>query len=1063
MSLVVYKSSAGSGKTTTLVNEYLSLALVNPNRFGNIIALTFTIKATSEMKERVFVVLNKIINLDENKKDAGLASSIEHIQAATKLSEVEIRNRSKSLLHNILHNYTEFSFSTIDSFVINIVRSFAHDLNLPFDFNIELDSSLLIEKAIALLFEKIGEDEKLTRFLIQYILQNVDKESSLKIENELAQLGKIIFESRHYESVKRLNDIDLNHFSEINNTLKKDISSFETRIANLAEKGINLINNNGIEYADFSSSTIPKQFEKLKEGIIIPLHKVIIDPENKPLYAKSKKQVIKDRIDSVRVQLFEIINSINDLVTRESINYIDKKLILEKLNPLALLSEIKRMLDRYKEENNVIHLSESNKMISDIVLNEHIPFIYERVGRKYLHYLIDEFQDTSVIQWNNLIPLIDNSLATNNFNMIVGDAKQSIYRWRDGDVDQFINLPTINNANRSPILKERAATIARNYEAKYLKHNWRSELNIIEFNNEFFKYMLSHQFGSKDNIYTLDDSERIKKIYESHEQIAGKQDDNGKVIIQNYPKDGDQSYEDGLISHIELLLSQNYKLQDIAVIARTKKVLANTSSILIQHGYKVVSNETLFIMNNPQVNLISSIIHYVGNNNRKNNLLNINHLLNTLSKDTGKENIQNISSSLSHIGINDDIKLLCDSISKYGYYLESNTLLELQAYDLAEYLIQQLDINCIPNPFVQSLLNNILENSKNNGSGIQSFLEFWENKKENLSISLPENINAIKLYTIHKAKGLEFPVVIFPANGFSKPKGGFHWIDPKIANISELETAMINHKKDVLQSSFGEKFLDEEDKIKMDEINLIYVTNTRPTEQLIILFEDNRNSIWEKFKDFSIDNPKYISKDENLKIYGSIKERTEDHNLQTENEFRKILSNSWSTKIQLKQDTSVNLNEEQNINIERGKIIHEMLSNITTKSDIKKVIQSTILKGQIGINESDYYHTRINNIINNDEIKDFFHKDNDIINEQTILLPNGKQLRPDKIILRKDETLIIDYKLSNLELISKQEKQKHHDQLIVYQKLLTEMHYPNVSAHLIYIEGNKNYLKVPIK
>jgi ATP-dependent exoDNAse (exonuclease V) beta subunit len=1051
MSLVVYKSSAGSGKTTTLVNEYLSLALRKPERFGNIIALTFTIKATTEMKERVFVVLDKIINLDKYRDDLGLKAGIDHIKNATNLSEAEIRNRSKILLHNILHHYTDFSFSTIDSFVMNIVRSFAHDLNLPFDFNVELDSSFLVEQAIAMLFEKIGENKELTDFLIQYILQNVDKESSLKIENELANLGKILFESRHYKSVELLNTLELNQFSEINTKLHKDISIFENHLAKIAKEGLALFESNGIEASDFSRGTLPKQLENIIEGKIDVNHKVFVDPENNSFYPKSKSDAIKSRIDSIRPRIVSLINSIADYFELHAQDYYNKKLILEKLNPLALLSEIKRMLDQYSAENNVIHLSESNKMIANIVLDEHIPFIYERVGRKYLHFLIDEFQDTSVIQWNNLIPLIDNSLATDNFNMLVGDAKQSIYRWRDGDVDQFINLPKIANAKSSPIMQERAQSIERNYEEKILDHNYRSELNIIEFNNAFFDFQLNHTFGNKDKAYSNKDSERISKIYEQHHQIAGKKEDNGRVVIQNFPKDGEQSYEEGLIAHINELLEQNYRLQDIAIIARSKKVLAKNSDILVRNGFNVVSNETLFIEKNPEVSLITSFLNFVGNKDRKNNLLNINYLLSRRSKSS---TALDITSFLDKIGKSDDIKTLCASISKFGYNISPKKVQELQSYDLAEYLINTLNLTSSPNPFVQSLLNSILENSQSNGAGISAFIDFWEMKKDVLSISLPENIDAVKLYTIHKAKGLEFPVVIFAANGFtSSSKGVFHWVNPQEAGIDNIEVAMVNHKDDMQYSSFKEQYLDEKDKQKMDDLNLIYVANTRPTEQLIILFEEAKGSAWDKFKDFTIDNDKFVQDEENLKVYGTIKKQKAASKKVTENTITQTISNHLNTQIRLRSNAALGLSDEQNNKIEKGKIIHYLLSQVKTEKEIESTIQNAILKGIVQANEQIYYTQKLNEIIKHPQIKPFFDENNTEINEGSIILPDGKQLRPDKVIVSKNKTIIIDYKVSDYDKISANDKQKNAKQVNNYRNLIENMNYPNVKTYLIYIEG----------
>jgi len=1055
MSFVVYKSSAGSGKTTTLVNEYLSLALLKPEQFGSIIALTFTIKATTEMKERVFKVLDKIIHLDKNTNDLGLLSGLKHIQEKTKLSIPEIQNRSKKLLKNILHNYSDFAFSTIDSFVMGIVRSFAHDLNLPLDFNVDLDTDFLVEQAVVMLFENIGKNDELTNFLVQYILQKADSEGNLRIQDELEKLGKVLFDSSNYQSIDKLSEIDLKHFASIRNSLQADIKKYEKVLISEARKGLKLIDDNQIPHKNFSGSTIPKQFIKILNKDFRLNPKAIEKPEDNLFYTKGNKKKIEitGPIDNIRGTLVEILNNILNHRNKFEKDYINKVLIFEKINPLALLSEIKHQLDIYKEENNVIHISESNKMISDIVLNEHIPFIYERVGRRYNHFLIDEFQDTSVIQWNNLIPLIDNALASGHFNMLVGDAKQSIYRWRDGDVDQFINLPKIANTENSDIMQERALSIERNYKAENLQNNFRSELNIIEFNNAFFGYLAKDQYGI--------DSERIAKIYHNHEQIAAKSKNNGKVVLQHFPKDGDLSYEEGLVKHINELLKQNYRLKDIAVIARTKKVLASNSDILVKHGFKVVSNETLYIAKNPYVNLITSIIYFVGDINRKNNLLNCTHLLNKLRGSHHQEQLHDVGSSIKKLGKNDDINILVKSIARFGYKLSASKLQELQTYDLAEYIIRNLNLTKPANPFVQSLLNNILENSQKNGTGLFAFIDFWESKKDKLSIQLPENINAIKLLTIHKSKGLEFPVVIFPANGFKRISGSFHWVNPKDTGIDNLDIAMVNHKSALIGSSFEDQYYDEEDKLNMDDINMIYVACTRPTEQLIILSDDNTNSIWNKIKEFSINNDKMSKLDANYMVYGNIENHIQKDSSVTESIIAKSLSSSWTNRFRLKQNYEIQISEPQLERIEKGKTIHAMLALIKTAADIKSAIHYFILQGIISSNEKAYYTEEINRIITNEKLKAYFNSNNDEINENSIILPDGNQFRPDKVILRKNETIIIDYKLSNYDLLSEIEQENHFSQLKNYRKVLEQMNYPSVVAHLVYIDNKIIDIIVP--
>jgi len=1054
MSLVVYKSSAGSGKTTTLVNEYLALAIKNPNRFGSIIALTFTIKATTEMKERVFKVLDKIIHLEQHQDDKGLASGMKHIRKATSFSDEKIKTQAKILLHNILHQYSDFAFSTIDSFVVNIVRSFAHDLNLSMDFNIELDTEVLIDEAIAMLFEKIGEDEKLTNFLIQYILQNVENERSLLIENDLGELSKVLFESRHYKSIEKLKEMDLTVFQTVNKELKTATQSFENKAKSIAEKALKLIDNNNIDYESFSRKTLPGQLSKILAGEIDTEHKIFIEPEDNKFYPAKAPQDQKDKIDHIRGDLVKLLNEMHQLFETQARAYHNHKLILEKLNPLALLSEIKSLLDQYSEDNNIIHLSESNRRISDIVQNEHIPFIYERVGKKYNHFLVDEFQDTSVIQWNNLLPLIDNALSSNNFNMLVGDAKQSIYRWRDGEVDQFIDLPTIKGAEESPIIKERENNLKNHIKEKKLTFNYRSEANIIEFNNTFFRYLLEHNHSlSKNKQLRYFDSQRIQKVYSNFEQSKGKTEDNGLVILHNIPDEDELIYEEALVEHIRKLLDQNYQLQDIAILARTRKILHRIADILVRNNINIVSSETLYIINNPQVRLLISIISYIGMQDRKNNLLNIVHILSRQHKDK-TEILHNIKTYIDRINKDDEIKILIEIFQKFAYNLSASKLQELQTYDLAEYLISSLHLNKTPNPFIQSLLNNILENAQNNGAGIKAFLDFWESKKEKISISLPDNIDAVKLLTIHKAKGLEFPVVIFQANSFTTPKNDIHWVDPKKAAIENLNTAIVKHKAEMELSSFADEFAEENDKRNLDDLNMIYVANTRPTEQLIILFYKERSgSLWNRFVDFKdVKHPKIRIIDDNRFEFGKMNKKHRPAKNPDTNALNNLISTNWQDKLRLKKSSMLGAADERKLKIEKGKTLHFLLSQINTSTDIDRAIRNALFQGILRKAELDFYKGKLKSIISHPIISRFFSEDNIEFNEQNILLPNGEQKRPDKVIIRPNETIIIDYKLSNWENISAKERDKHEKQVNNYREILHQMNYPNIQAHLIYIE-----------
>jgi ATP-dependent exoDNAse (exonuclease V) beta subunit len=1055
MSLVVYKSSAGSGKTTTLVNEYLSIALKYPQRFSAIIGLTFTIKATGEMKDRVLKVLDKIIHLDKHRDDPGLMAGLEHIRKKSGLNEEQLRKNASILIRNILHNYTDFAFSTIDSFVVGIVRSFARDLNLPVDFAIELEQDPLIEQAIERLYARIGRDENLTIFLINYIFQNIDNEKNFRIDHDLQQLAKNLFMSKHYKAIDKLDKIDLNEYRKIIKEMQRDTEVFKQKAKAFAQEALDLLDTHHIEHSWFTSKSYPAQLIKITNGKFDPNHNIIKNPEKIIKAPKSKKQE-GAAIEAVLTELLAINQKLVDLFEQDYKSFFDKSLILDKINPLVLLSEIKKELDDYCEENNLIHLSESNKKIAEIVLNEHIPFVYERVGRRYQNFLIDEFQDTSVIQWNNLLPLLDNSLAADNFNMIVGDAKQSIYRWRDGDVDQFIKLPEIANPDNSPIIKERAETLKRHFEQKQLNFNYRSEKNIIDFNNRFIRFLL-------DNVYSPNEteSERINKVYENFKQEAGKTKENGKVVLRNFPDKESSEFEDALIGYIDDLQKQNYNLRDIAILGRTSKTLHRIAEVLIKNGISVVSSDTLYIQNNPDVRLIVSAIAYLASQERKNNLLNIMLLLAHKDKENGKEILQSNKNLIQNIGKENDSTLISKAFGLFGYTIDAQKLNQLQTYDLAEYLIQELGLNKTANPFLQSLMDHILDNSLSKGAGHGSFYEFWERKKGSISISLPEDIEAVKLYTIHKAKGLEFPVVIFPAVNF-KRRGEMLWVDAKKAGVEGLKSAMISYKKELEFSSFAEDYLDEKDKVALDELNLIYVAITRPAEQLFILCDEGQSdSLWKLFKDFKeVKDPKLKILDDNHIIYGEMTSTGRAKAAQQTNSIDHIISNSWSQRLHIRKQAAFRKDAEQVARMQYGSLIHELLAEIQSKNDIHKAVQKALLSGKIQKEARTLLEQKLRDIITHPKVTPFFDTQNTILNEAAILLPEGTQKRPDRVILSKNKTLIIDYKTSDWHQISDFEQENHFKQLDEYRKILTKMGYPEIEAYLIYLSGEIAVIKV---
>lgn len=419
----VYKSSAGSGKTTTLVNEYLRLCLPNPEKFKNIIALTFTIKATNEMKQRLIETLHNIINSSTEKEDKKLSFIFSYLISNTGLTKKEIIENSQKLLHLILHNYSQFSFSTLDSFIVNIVRSFAFELKLPAAFDIELNQQILIDQSLEMLFAEIGKNKIITDYLVNYVINQVDEESSFKIENSLSELAQLLFESSNSRYIQQLDNLTLKDFSKTSDFFKTKTKEYELFIQKSGENCLKNIESKGLNGSDFLNGErgVYGFFKKINNKDLRNLFgtRVMEALEENKWYKTGLAESKKQAIDSLIPLLSETITEVKKIIPE----YTSFKLLNENIIPLALLGELRKNINKISLEEGLVHLSEMNTRISDIVSQEPIPYIYERTGKKFHHFLVDEFQDTSKIQWNNLIPLIENGLSSGYYNMVVGDAK----------------------------------------------------------------------------------------------------------------------------------------------------------------------------------------------------------------------------------------------------------------------------------------------------------------------------------------------------------------------------------------------------------------------------------------------------------------------------------------------------------------------------------------------------------------------------------------------------------------------------------------------------------------
>ena len=722
----IYKSSAGSGKTFTLVKEYLALALNDgadpPQAYKHILAVTFTNKAAAEMKERIIKALKELSEEDYSSISSGtktlLKSLKEHkkLNATQALDDTIIRKRALRILTAILHNYSDFAIGTIDSFVHKVVRTFAFDLKIPMSFEIEMDDEKLLGQAIDLLIGQIGNDERLTKALVEFAESKTDDEKSWHIENDLKQFAKNLLNEEGAVYIDKLRHLSVDDFFKIKDTLSAEIKKFENAIVKEAEAANARIKKANLSSKDFyyGDKGIAAYFEKLSKGrmdYISPNAYVQAAAGEDKWYGGKISETSKSGIDAIKPALLDHFNAIQIIKDKDHPDYILFQLINKNIYSLAVLNEIEKLLNEYKAQNNILHISEFNKMIAKIVLNEPIPFIYERLGERYNNYLIDEFQDTSVLQFQNLLPLIDNSLASGHFTMLVGDGKQAIYRWRGGEVEQFAMLPHIFKHNDNPLVLEREEALIRNYDPQVLNNNYRSKREVIEFNNALFR-TLSNKLN-----------EKYQGIYKGLEQGFNAENTGGLVQVEFIEGEKEDFREQNMIRTVEVikhLQTQNYQLKDIAVLVRKNTDGSDIANYLTQNGIEVISSDSLLLSNSAEINFLHSVLKYLTNtsdNIVQTEILEYLVAANYLGKTSIAEVLQN------RTGITAVIR---------SAKIEFNVthLSKMALYELCEELVRIFRLNAKPNAYIQFFLDEVLNYSIKKNNNLNDFIEYWEEKRK---------------------------------------------------------------------------------------------------------------------------------------------------------------------------------------------------------------------------------------------------------------------------------------------------------------------------------------------
>ena len=1038
----MYNASAGSGKTFTLVRDYLTL-LLDPKKsvgFQRILAITFTNKAAGEMKDRVLDYLVEFATEEVEKAN----DMKEYLIGETGLSPVEIQVKSLEVLQQILKDYSSFNIRTIDSFTNKLIKAFAFDLGLSMDFEVELDTDSLFQEAVDELISRIGQDEDITRILVAFARYKTDEDRSWDITRDLFEISQLLLNENHLHEIEKLRGKSISDFRKLYRTLIAERKKILAFWKENGKEALSLMASKGLSEEDFFSKQAPKFFRKMEEGasdlVFEKGSSIDKNMDAGKFYAQSKQQSTKDAIDAIAGELIRIYRESEEQFG----TYYLYGLILKNLVPLAVLSSIYKILEEIKTENNIRLNAEFNQLISEHLRDQPAAFIYEKIGEKFKYFFIDEMQDTSVLQWLNLVPLLGNALSGSGTGlMLVGDAKQAIYRWRGGRAEQFINLASEreNQASHPFVVEKRVRDLDTNY---------RSYSEIIGFNNDLFSYISSFFRGDS-----------YKDLYRRGNEQKQNKRSGGYVELQflqsmRRAQEKDEAYSEAVLKKTKELLEE-FQPEEICVLVRKRSQGTVIAKALMEEGIDILSSETLLLKNNAKVAFIIEFLRFQEKPDNKEALFEV------LSFLYAHWNVQGPEHEFYERHLNLDLNPLMESFEQYGFKSSSGDFSTFSVYEQIESIIREFGLNQGSDAFLQYFLDFVFDYTQRRSQKNLGFLEFWEEKKDKLNITSSEEAKAIRIMTIHKSKGLEFPVVIFPYDmqiyGERTPTAWYKPLEGEVfKDFSSLLVAASS--KIQLTGERGEEIFEElQTEQELDSINLLYVCLTRAVEQLHVITETRNNSVPPKTTSDLLTG--YLKStglwEEGRSVYCigskqrvSSKEKGRSHSLIQ----KELISSSWMDHdLHLVSKASELWETRQGEAITFGNRFHELMAQVHDGNDLEPVVEASIGSGFLESSEQEHITSVLRSLVEHPELKEQFEPGLEVLNERQIFVSEGIAIIPDRLVFRDHRVWIIDYKTGA-------EDTKHAEQINYYAQVMQQMGYEVVERLLVYVDASVKVVKI---
>ena len=958
-----------------------------------------------------------------------------------KITIDELHLRSKRLLDHILHNYSTLNIGTIDRFNSRLVRSFSYELGLAKNFNLEIEAEPFLIEAVDKMLDQIGENETISNSFMDYVDYSLENNERINLNKNLYDSAKEFVKDIHYEHLKNNDSFDDANYEDIKNTLRKEIVLNKKQAAELAASSIELFKSRNIEIEDFAQgkngiggffTKVIDFYQQKRASFPFPttLEESVVNNYRKGASSKSKHK---------ETEIFEVLDQLIENRMQLILLYIEtqkKEKVLSALLPLKVNKDIQDELKKIEEENDLVLLSKFNILINENLKNEPSAFIYEKVGSQFQHYFFDEFQDTSELQWQNFVPLRDHSVSTENTSFtLVGDPKQSIYRFRGGESKLMLDI--INKKEFSP----------KEADLLVLKDNWRSAKNIVQFNNELYQY------------HSRDLEEEHKNIFGTDAEQTPKSKIDGRVkvnLIENLTND--EFYDDTserMRKDIQECLDNGFKFSDITILCRGNFDIFSYSQKLGNlkvnyHGeetnIKTISDKGLTLELSNTLKAVIEFLRWEINPKNKPCLIMIMYHLNTL----GKIHMADFTLEMKEIlDVEGHEEILQFIQQKYSLQLKQDNFPRFNLYNFIEYYINEFSVENKETDFLLNFLEMLFNFTQNAGASTKEFLKYWDEEASSYTIQASENIDAIQIMTIHKSKGLEFPIVFIPMMNKNRDSEFTNWFET--SESSALKSVNINQFSKNLEvydeqiQSFNKK---NSYKNLIDRLCLQYVATTRPVEQLFFYLQkanktSNNLELLEFIQTKNTENADefdlYEINPDMLKKHS----KTKSSSFKTQNiqNLKNVNENSTSIKIATPSKNYQVRNEKVRI----GLFVHELLSKINTQKDINKVLEGYALEGLITLEEKNEIQVTLEDIVKT--YAEFFDEKWEVINEKDIMISeNGEShiSRPDRILKSEEGYIIVDFKTG-------ERKDKDVAQVQGYKNILERLGKKVLKTQIIYL------------